>query len=478
MVMKACVLQPDYAQSDVDYKKYDFPRNLSPLLPGHLVDHVFLHKATTYRQLRELKRRNYDIFVNLCEGYLDWDVPSVDVILALEQLNLPYTGPTSRLYTLHSKALMKYVAYTQGVRTPNFIVAKDLSDVDRALHELTFPLFVKPEGLGDSLGIDRFSLVNSPESLREKASRIIEEYDEALIEAFIPGREFTVLVTGNPANYAKPIIYRPLEYVFTESNGFKYYDLKITQHCPECNIPCSDTVLEIKLNDAAKKIFTSYGGLGYARLDFRVTDEGQPYFLEINFTCSVFYPEGHEGSADYILRHDGAGQSGFLRDIIAEGIARHNRRQKVYTMRYSEATGYGIYATADIKEGDVVYEGEGRAQRMVTRSHVLSHWTEEEQKVFRRYAYPVSDEVFVLWEEDPAQWAPQNHSCNPNTTFSGLNLIALRDIKPEEELTVDYATFCNEDMEPFDCQCNRPNCRGKIKGTRNNSVTSREKKKR
>lgn len=93
---------------------------------------------------------------------------------------------------------------------------------------------------------------------------------------------------------------------------------------------------------------------------------------------------------------------------------------------------------------------------------------------FRRYAYPVSNELFILWDEDPSEWAPQNHSCNPNTGFDGLNVIALRDINQEEELTLDYAEFLNESMEPFQCQCGSNNCRGLIIGIKKNSLSERE----
>ena len=96
--MKVCVLQPDYGDSSVDYQNFDPPRNLSSLLPDCQVDHVFLRKSFTYKQLREAAEKNYDIYINLCEGYLDWDVPSIDVIWSLERLNLPYTGPTINLY--------------------------------------------------------------------------------------------------------------------------------------------------------------------------------------------------------------------------------------------------------------------------------------------------------------------------------------------------------------------------------------------
>src|SRR5690606_22048735 len=84
--MRICVLQPDYSTAAVDYANYDPPRDLSALMPGHVVDHVALNKLTTYRQLKELSRKGYDIFVNLCEGYLEWDVPSIDVIHALDAL--------------------------------------------------------------------------------------------------------------------------------------------------------------------------------------------------------------------------------------------------------------------------------------------------------------------------------------------------------------------------------------------------------
>lgn len=476
--MKICVLQPDYSSSDCDYKNYDPPRLLSVLLPHDTVDHIFLQKATTYRRLKELKSRGYDIFVNLCEGYLDWDVPSVDVVLALEQLNLPFTGPPSKLYTLHSKALMKYVAHTEGVGTPKYWTTRTMDDLPKILIEMSFPLFVKPEGYGDSLGIDHSSLIHSSRSLRRKVSEIIREYNEAIIEEYITGREFTVLLVGNPDNRRKPIVYRSLEFVFGKGVRYKSYDLKVKKHSPANNVPCSDSVLDRRLREAARKIFVAYGGLGYARVDFRVTDEGRLFFLEINFTCSVFYPEGYEGSADYILKYDGAGHSGFLRSIIHEGISRHRRQQKKYARRFAGAAGYGIFALADIEKGEIIFQGEGRPQRLVTRSYVRKNWTEEEQEVFRKYAYPVSDEVSLLWDDNPAEWAPQNHSCEPNTAIKGFDLVALRPIKSGEELTLDYAAVCNEDMEPFECRCTSPNCRGRIEGIKNNSITWREKKNR
>jgi D-alanine-D-alanine ligase len=209
-------------------------------------------------------------------------------------------------------------------------------------------------------------------------------------------------------------------------------------------------------------------------MDFRMNAKGEIFFLEINFTCSVFYADGYEGSADYILLHDGFGKTGFLEHIIAEGMARHKRKQQKYYIKGTSIAGFGIYAKDNITAGENIYTGEGRSQRLITRRHVETHWNEEEKETFRRYAYPLSRELFILWDENPSEWAPQNHSCDPNAGYDGLNVVALRNIKKGEELTLDYATFLDENMEPFQCNCGAKNCRGLITGISGNSVTKRE----
>lgn len=471
--MKVCVLQPDYSTSDVDYKNYDPARDLTHLMPGAQFEHVLLNKLTIYRQLKELKKKNFDIFVNLCEGYLEWSVPSVDVIYFMELLNLPFTGPTSLLYD-PPKDLMKYVAYTSGIKTPAFALIESIDDLEKECGHLNYPLFVKPDKAGDSLGVDDSSLVYNKEDLIRKCASIIEEYGPLLVEEYIEGREFTVMLVADAAEGKNCSVFKPIEYIFPTGFQFKTYALKTSELHPEANIPCDDPVLEQQLKDAALLIFQGFGGVGYARLDFRVNEKKEIFFLEINFTCSVFYKDGYEGSADYILKCDGIGQAGFLKKIIDEGIARHHRRQKKYTMKGNAIAGYGIYANQHMKANEVIFRGEGIAQRITTRRYVENSWSVKEKEIFRKYAYPLSKEVFLLWDDNPATWAPQNHSCDPNTRYEGLNVVALRNISKGEELTLNYADFLDEHMEPFDCRCGAANCCGRVTGTPNNSVTERE----
>ena len=471
--MKVCVLQPDYSTTNVDYKNYDPPRNLSPLLSGHEVDHVFLNKLSTYRQLKELKKKKYDIFVNLCEGYLEWSVPSIDVIYSLEMLNLPYTGPTALLYD-PPKELMKYVAFTCNVNTPPYVLVKNINQSTEVIEKLKFPLFIKPAKAGDSLGIDADSLVYNETNLRRKLSGLFEEYQEILVEEYIAGREFTVLIVADRGRRGGCTVYNPLEFVFPEGKQFKTYSLKTSELHEECNIPCTEPMLAQQLKESASKIFKAFNGEGYARMDFRVNDKSEIFFLEINFTCSVFYEKGYEGSADYILINEPLGKQVFLDKIIRDGIERHAEKQKKYVMKGNALSGYGIYAARKLQPGEIIFACEEKPHRLVTKKYVEQNWDEKEQESFRKYAWPISSEVYILWDNAPSEWAPQNHSCSPNTEYSGLNVIATKSIQENEELTLDYTTFLNNEMESFICNCGAENCKKIIQGIHQNSITHRE----
>ena len=471
--MKICVLQPDYSTTSVDYQYYDPPRNLSQLLPEAQVDHVFLNKLTTYKQLKSLSTQAYDCFVNLCEGYLDWEVPSIDVIYFLQLLNLPFTGPTPELYD-PTKELMKYVAYTEGVKTPAYAIITNEANIIAACSHLRYPLFVKPAHAGDSLGIDENSLVKNEKDLIDKAESLLPQHRDVLVEEYVEGREFTVLVAADPTPNSCTV-FKPLEYVFGEDTNFKTYKLKTSSLHPECNVMVDDPMIAERLKEAAQRIFNSFGAVGYARLDFRMNSGGDIYFLEINFTCSVFYTAGYEGSADYILRNDGIGQEGFLRHIIAEGMARHHRNKKKYVIKGNALAGFGIYAAVDLNKGDVIFKGEESEHRLVTKRYVQNFWPPERRKLFQHYAYPISDKVYGIWSKDPTAWAPQNHSCEANTAYEGLNVVAIKQIVLGEELTLDYSQVLDETAAPFECHCGSPACRKMITGKQGTSVTEREK---
>jgi SET domain len=70
--------------------------------------------------------------------------------------------------------------------------------------------------------------------------------------------------------------------------------------------------------------------------------------------------------------------------------------------------------------------------------------------------------VLVSWSADPEQWAPINHSCDPNAWLEGLDLVARRPIEAGEEITVEYATFIAGTGASFACDCGAAGCRGTV----------------
>jgi D-alanine-D-alanine ligase len=358
---------------------------------------------------------------------------------------------------------VKYLAFCEDVKTPAHILIESESDLILLPGNLNFPLFVKPAKAGDSLGVDNASKANNIEELTTKVKNILREFGSALVEEYIDGREFTVLVCGNPDGKTCTS-FTPVEYIFPEGFAFKTYTLKTSELHPNANIPVKDVALAKKLQSIGEQVFMSFNGMGYARMDFRMDAKGDIYFLEINFTCSVFYAEGLEGSADYILMHDGAGQRGFLERIIIEGLARYQKKEKLFFIKGNAISGYGMYAKYDLPKNTLLFKGEEKAQRIVTKKYVDDNWDEREKLNFRRYAYPIGKDVYILWDLQPEAWSPQNHHCAANCSYVGLNVITNSEIKKGEELTLDYAQFLDHTMEPFNCNCGASNCRGLIKG--------------
>ncbi|KAK7197242.1 SET domain protein [Novymonas esmeraldas] len=149
--------------------------------------------------------------------------------------------------------------------------------------------------------------------------------------------------------------------------------------------------------------------------------------------------------------------------------ARQRRPAPTFEIRLHEDSrkGYHLCATAALRKGDVVFEDECRNFAVVTRPHVERHWDGPLKKTFTEYAWPLDSEghLYAIWEEDPQRWRPINHSCNPNCIFAAphsLNVIAARDVAAGEDLSMDYATFCDTTMKPFQCLCGADCCRGLI----------------
>jgi len=445
-------------------KDYDPVSDVVRHLEGHECETVFVDKAKAVRQVVELSRRGFDVFINLCDGAWDEDRAGIEVVQTLERLELPFTGASSSFYE-PSREMMKRVCHFWGIKAPAYVFAADSIGVEIAASTLQFPLITKHPNSYSSIGLTKESRVETPEQLRVQAQKMIDHFGGTLIEEFIEGREFSVLVVENADNELEPYAYRPVEFRFPEGESFKHFDLKWKDYAAMTCVQCDDEELNERLKDMSRKLFLGLNGVGYGRCDIRMNTDGELFMLEINANCDVAYPLEEAGSADLILMQEAWGHREFFEKIIRAALKRHQRLHKKWKLILDHQSHYGMYASEDIEAGEVIEAYEEQPHVLVTRKHVNRHWNEQQQRWFAQYAYPLTEELFVSWSHDPDHWKPINHSCEPNAWLDGLNLVARRDIAPGQEITMDYATFCNEHMEEFICRCDADNCRGVIRGS-------------
>ncbi len=460
--MRICLLTNQDLDAD-PFAEDDWPCDPRPFLPECDWEVATLEKATAARTVLALSGSNFDLFFNLCDGAWDEDRPGIEVVQTLERLNLPFTGATSEFYE-PSRESMKRVCRAWGIDTPAYVMAACEADVERAAQALRFPLIVKHPSSYASIGLTRESRVETPEALLTCARRMIVAYSAALIEEFVEGSECTVLVSDNPDDLGRPTTYTPLQYSFPEGESFKHSDMKWVDYHEMRSHAVDDGELAALLREVSASFYLGLNGAGFGRCDLRVDREGRPFMLEINPNCGVYYPAEDAGSADLCLLHDPAGHEGFTRQIVRAALVRHQARQRPWSVRSRPDGEYGLFATRRIARHERIISLEEQPHELVSLSHMERHWGEPRASWFYRYAWPLTDEVWVIWGRDPETWMPINHSCDPSAWLDGLDVAARKPIGSGEEITLDYATFCNERMPSFACNCGAVECRGTIHG--------------
>lgn len=460
--MRICLLTSQDLDAD-PFPDDDWPCDPRPFLPEASWELTVLEKSTAVGQVIAQSQQEFDLFFNLCDGAWDEDTPGIEVVQALERLDVPFTGATSEFFEPTREA-MKRVCRAWEIDTPAYVLATRPEDVHRAAQTLRFPLIVKHPSSYASIGLTRESRVETPEALFEQAGRMIGSYAGALIEEFIDGTECTVLVAENPENGYEPVTYTPMQYAFPEGETFKHADMKWVEYEKMSCKPVNHDHLAERLQRASADFFLGLNGAGFGRCDLRVDADGRPFMLEINPNCGVYYPPADAGSADLCLQHDPAGHEGFTRLLVRAALRRHAARERGYRVRAGHNGQFGTYATRPLLPGDRIITFEEQPHQLVSRSRIEREWPPSRQARAWRHAWPLTEDLWVIWGRDPADWKPINHSCDPTAWFEELNVVARRALSPGDEVTLDYATFRNERMPSFDCDCGAPDCRGTIRG--------------
>lgn len=149
--------------------------------------------------------------------------------------------------------------------------------------KVEFPVIVKPNHEGSSVGISQKNVCNSIDEVQEQVNRLLPIYDEIIIEELIIGKDLTDLIIGNPNDI------RINEAVITELHN--QHSTAIYGALEKVNklrtLYMADDLLETsiveKISEYSKKIFSCLHASDIARIDYRISaKDNQIYFLEIN----------------------------------------------------------------------------------------------------------------------------------------------------------------------------------------------------
>jgi len=277
-----------YSQEQINEWKTEFDVVQTLQDMGHTV-----YKLGARDELRPLRQAieawKPDIVFNLLEEFRGEAIYDQNVVAFLELAGVPYTGCNPRgLMLARDKAVSKQLLAAHRIRVPRFAVYPIGRKVTRT-KRLQFPLIVKSLMEDSSMGISQASVVHDDAGLVERV-RIVHQrvHTDAIAEQYIEGREIYVGVLGNARLIALPpqelvVKNKPDDAPFIATENVKFnvayqekwgVAVKPARSLPDAAIA--------NLLHRSKRIFRILGLSGYARIDFRLNDEGNPYFLEAN----------------------------------------------------------------------------------------------------------------------------------------------------------------------------------------------------
>jgi D-alanine-D-alanine ligase len=239
-------------------------------------------------------------------------------------MKVPYTGCNPRgLVLARGKDLSKTLVHHRRIAVPAFAVFPMHRKVKRP-PRLALPLIVKSLNEDGSHGISQASIVDTDEKLAERVAFIHERIETAAIaEQFIEGRELYVGVIGNNRLQALPV----WELKFGTMGGGRHiatekvkHDTRYQERVGIVDGPAKGLAPDVsdRIQRTAKRIYRTLGLDGYARIDFRLSPDGTPYFIEANPNPEIAKSQEFATAA----RHDGLDYPDLLHRILALGIRR------------------------------------------------------------------------------------------------------------------------------------------------------------
>ncbi|MFW6308425.1 MAG: D-alanine--D-alanine ligase family protein [bacterium] len=230
----------------------------------------------------DLKKHSPDVVFNITESWgtrnRESFVPNI-----CEILGIPYTGSDGlALGVSLDKTMTKHIVNSLNIPTPGFFLVNNPANLETnfARYNLEFPLFVKPNNEGSSMGIKKTARVKNKQELENRVQEVYDRYKKpVLVEEFLPGREFTVSMLGN----GRPQVF-PIAEILTGDGEFDFYAYEFKDNhdkTVKCPAPVSEKMKQ-EMVENSLEIFSALDCRDLARVDFKLDKQGQPSFIEIN----------------------------------------------------------------------------------------------------------------------------------------------------------------------------------------------------
>ncbi|MCA9066895.1 MAG: D-alanine--D-alanine ligase, partial [Planctomycetaceae bacterium] len=225
----------------------------------------------------------WDLVFNICEG-LQGTGRESQVPAVLDIFDIPYTfsDPCVMAVCLQ-KGITKSVVRDAGVATPRFAVVESVNQPTTAL-DLVFPVFAKPIAEGTGKGVTPASRVDRPEQLAAICQQLLEQFAQpVLVEEFLPGREFTVGITGTGADACCLGTLEIILLADAEQGVYSYVNKEHCERLVEYRLVHADQDPQVlQAEELALAAWRALGCRDGGRIDIRCDARGVPQFLEAN----------------------------------------------------------------------------------------------------------------------------------------------------------------------------------------------------
>jgi D-alanine-D-alanine ligase len=345
----------------------------------------------------------------------------------LEMLGIPYVGSGPEAHSVvQDKVMTKIVLQKNNLPTPGFWV---FSSADDEFDDLVFPVIVKPKMESTSMGME---VVYNWEDLRNAVAKQIEKFSQdILVEQFIPGREFAVGLLGNGHDIEiLPIVEMDLN---GDPNRIQTItDKKETPVDKICPAQLTDEQTA-EINRICLAAFRKLGLNDFARVDFRMSEDGHFYVLELNSMASL-------------------GQTGSY--VAAAKAARYTYDTLINKMLDTAALRYFGDSYLQTESPEKI---ESQPLRSVVRSHIRSRFTTNE-KMLEHFVNVNSsvtnlEDVNKLGSMVSKRLEHLGFKANPHHEFDVGNMLyfANHDSEENDILLLGHLDtwYANQDFTPF-----------------------------